>query len=266
MIIEEKPAIVTTTYAVEPISVGINEEKNENNNNGERRPYRRRFYGPKKVTNLTKSFSSFEDGFMDLLKNVPEAKAFCGETPMYQAVVSNILDTIRDNIPSLQSRRYPDRTISFSIDSHELGIRTDAGIAFGWRSYFDRDNGVVVYNFRVTYITLSTPRRIQINAMLESGWEKKESMIQSRFWDSVENKNRRAPQNNNTEKKETYDTGIGQVVAEATPEEVINEDIASQLKDYPREENPMADMDPSIAIQTSNNNETTDETPIMVVP
>lgn len=211
-----------------------------------KKPYtnRRRYFGPLKVTNLTKEFKSFEEGFLEMSKHVPEIKSFCGETAMYQAVVGNILSVIRDNVPMLNSRQYPN-TISFSINSHELGIRTDAGLAFGWRSRFNRDTDEVTYRFRVTYMNLSTPHKISINNLIEDGWEKKKDMVQSHFWDDVEQK--RKNRGDKTMKID-YNTEIGRKVAEADPtpevvkkEEVttpaveeeikgeINEDIAAQL-------------------------------------
>jgi hypothetical protein len=211
-----------------------------------KKPYtnRRRYFGPLKVTNLTKEFKTFEEGFIEMSKHVPEIKSFCGETAMYQAVVGNILNVIRDNVPMLNSRQYPN-TISFSINSHELGIRTDAGLAFGWRSRFNRDTDEVTYRFRVTYMNLSTPHKISINNLIEDGWEKKKDMVQSHFWDDVEQKRRKM--NGDKSMKIDYNTDIGRKVAEAdpTPEDVaeaktanevdketkgeINEDIASQL-------------------------------------
>ena len=223
-----------------------------------KRPYnnhnRRRYYGPLKVTNLTKEFTTFEEGFIEMSKHVPEIKSFCGETAMYQAVVGNILNVIRDNVPTLNSRQYPN-TISFSINSHELGIRTDAGLAFGWRSRFNRDTDEVTYRFRVTYMNLSTPHKISINNLIEDGWEKKKDMVQSHFWDDVEQK-RRNKVNGDNKMKIDYNTDIGRKVAEADPpketveeKKEINDDIASQLKDFVVDETPAAELTATVTVE-----------------
>lgn len=140
-----------------------------------------------KVINLTKTYKSFEDGYAELIKLIPEIKTYGGEDVIYEAVIGNIINTIHDNIPSHSSSSYPN-TFSFSIDSHEVGIRTDAGMAFGWRTFFNKDSGEVVYKFRVSFITIPTHRKAIINNMKDNGWEVFETGRQSRFWDKVDNR------------------------------------------------------------------------------
>ena len=140
--------------------------------------------------NLTKDFKSFEDGYMELTKLVPDIRVYGGETAIYEAVIGNILDTLRNNVPSTTNPNYPN-TFSFSIDSHEFGLRTDAGMAFGLRTYYDRDAGEVVYRFRVTFISVPTHRKIIAEKMVDEGWTTFEvNQNQSRFWNRIERRSR----------------------------------------------------------------------------
>lgn len=205
-----------------------------NNRNGER-PYRG-FRNPLNITNLSKTFNKFEDGYLELTKLVPEVKAYGGDSSLYDSVIGNILNTIRDNIPSTSSRNYPN-TFSFSIDSHEVGLRTDAGMAFGWRTYFDRDAGEVIYKFRISFITVPTHRKLIIQHMKEEGWEIFETNTQSRFWNKVERKDRRFGSRPNS--LYNNDTTEG-----------INNELADQLSNtefYKEEEEHQAEPDPSEA-------------------
>ena len=170
------------------------------NNKKYTKPYRSTY--PKvKVLNLTKSFETFEEGYADIIKLVPEVKAYGGEELLHDSVVTNILKIIKDNIPSTNNTNYPN-TLSFSIDAHEIGLKTDSQMAFGWREIFDREAGKIIYKFRVTFISVPTYRKSIVDAMKEAGWEVIENQVQSRFWNSVEGNHR--PRNNShyTPKKE----------------------------------------------------------------
>lgn len=189
------------------------------------------------ITNLSKTFNKFEDGYLELIKLVPEAKAYGGDSSFYESVIGNILNTIRDNIPSTSNRNYPN-TFSFSIDSHEVGLRTDAGMAFGWRTYFDRDAGEVIYKFRISFITVPTHRKLIIQNMKEEGWEIFETNTQSRFWNKIERKDRRFGSRPNSLYNNT---------------ESINGDLADQLTNaelYKEEEEHQAEPDPIEASKT----------------
>ena len=194
-----------------------------------------RFRNPLNITNLSKTFNKFEDGYLELVKLVPEVKAYGGDSSLYDSVIGNILNTIRDNIPSTSSRNYPN-TFSFSIDSHEVGLRTDAGMAFGWRTYFDRDAGEVIYKFRISFITVPTHRKLIIQNMKDEGWEIFETNTQSRFWNKVERKDRRFGSRPNS----LY----------GNDKESINDDLANQLNNtelYKEEEEHEAEPDPTEA-------------------
>ena len=210
-----------------------------------------------KITNLTKTYKSFEDGYAELIKLIPEIKTYGGEDGIYESVIGNIIDTIHDNIPSHSNSSYPN-TFSFSIDSHEVGLRTDAGMAFGWRTFFNKDSGEVVYKFRVSFITIPAHRKAIIQNMKDNGWELFETGRQSRFWDKVDTRRsgRRDYQSKdvaavaevpNKEEETEEVTAVEEPAQEVIiqepapavaeqpddePKGEINEDIAEQLKGY----------------------------------
>lgn len=197
-------------------------------------------FGKINTVNLVKSFDSFEDGYAEIIRLLPEIKVYCGETIMHNAVVGNIFDTIKDNIPSTTNTNYPN-TLSFSIDAHEVGLKTDAGMAFGWRISFDRDAGKTIYKFRITFITVPQYRKATLSAMKEAGWATTTFNSQSRFWKSVEGRNkyrntrrrfdRRQPQEQQPDKQveETVsvDATVEATVTKETPKqkETVQEEI-----------------------------------------
>ena len=202
------------------------------NQNQRTNNYRRR---ENKVLNLIKVFNNFSDGYSELSTLVPEIKVYGGDTPMFDAVINSIMNVIRENTPSPENTNYPN-TMSFSIDSHEVGVRTDGEMAFGWKSFYDRESGEIKYRFRITFINPSTYRNIVIKKMKDdNGWEelvidKNGPGSRSRFWRTVENGDRRRTY------KKNNDDRPGRKVAEADPpaeeEGQINPDIASQLEGY----------------------------------
>jgi len=203
-----------------------NQNQHRQNNN-----YRGNY--EKKVTNFVKTFTKFEDGYAELISIVPEIKSYGGSDPMFDAVIYSIMNTIRENTPSLSNSNYPN-TLSFSIDAREVGLRTDGNLAFGWNASFDRDTGSIRYRFRVTFINMPTYRKTMATALQDVGWTMNESMSQSRFWNKIEGKGRDNRANGNKKFSSNPDDRIGRKVAEADPPEdtTINPDIADQLKDY----------------------------------
>ena len=80
-------------------------------------------------------------------------------------------------------------TFSFSINSNEVGFKTDINIAIGWRIAFSYKTGKTYYNFRITFISIPTYKNDTIKEMIKKGWSKLEKGAhQNRFWDSVEGK------------------------------------------------------------------------------
>lgn len=197
---------------------------NQNQKNYRNRP-------EKKVINLVKIFGNFTDGYSELSNLVPEIKTYGGDTPMFDAVINSIMNIIRENTPSPENSNYPN-TMSFSIDAHEVGVRTDGEMAFGWKSFYDRETGEIKYRFRVTFINPSTYRSNIIKKMKEENtWEeliidKNSNGSRSRFWRTVENGDRKH--------YNRRDDRPGRKVAEADPptENGINPDIAAQLEGY----------------------------------
>lgn len=142
------------------------------------------------VTNLMKSFSSFSEGYTEILKLVPEVKSYGGEAPLYESVITSILNTIKNNIPSTNNSNYPN-TFSFNINAHEVGLLTDSGLAIGWRTYFDRDSGTTVYKFRVSFLNINTYQKTVSSKMQDNGWTIAQKTFEekSKFWKSITRSN-----------------------------------------------------------------------------
>lgn len=211
------------------------------------------FRTPKpKIINLTKSFKNFEDGYAELIKLIPEIKTYGGEDVICNSVIGNIINTIHDNIPLYSSSSYPN-TFSFSIDSHEVGLRTDAGMAFGWRTFFNKDSGEVIYKFRVSFITIPTHRKAIIQNMKDNDWDLFETGKQSRFWDKVDN-NRRGGRRDYPPK----DVNAVAEVSEAEPKEHTQEEqqVANESLTV---SGPPIQVDPSAQVPTTTEEPTTAE-------
>lgn len=205
-----------------------NKEATQRTNGNNR--YRNNNRGPAvRFTNVVKVFDSFSDGYAELLKHIPEIKAYCGEDLLYDAVIGSLLNTVKNNFPSISNPNYPN-TIAASIDAHEVGFKTDSNISFGWRETFDRANAKVIFKFRVSFANISTAQKEILTSMEADGWKNVEFTKQGRFWNkSVENRNDRPSykKNNNNqlpefispkreEKKEEEVSNATEVVEEVT--------------------------------------------------
>ena len=78
-----------------------------------------------------KSFDSFEDGYQEVITLNPELVNYLGTNNEYNAVVQHILKIVSTSVPSVNNPNYPN-TVSLSIDSNEVGFKTDANVALGW--------------------------------------------------------------------------------------------------------------------------------------
>lgn len=139
------------------------------------------------VINLTKTFDTFEDAYTTVIKAIPELKAYCGDTAIEAAVLKAMMNSIANNIPSISNENYPN-TLSFSINSKEVGFKTDSNIAFGWRTVFDRKDASIKYKFRITFINASTYQQEIISSMIDDKWFTVTPKHQSRFWNDIEGK------------------------------------------------------------------------------
>ena len=154
----------------------------ETNNN--RRYHRRANY-----INFVKKFDSFEEGYKELSSIVTEVKAYGGEEAVYESVVCKLLDFVKSNIPTTNSSSYPN-TISFSIFSREVGIKTDSNIAFGWKVEFDRVNAKQVFAFRVTFSNIPAYQKHLVDELKDAGWDNVEFAGRSRYWNRIERNGR----------------------------------------------------------------------------
>ena len=154
----------------------------ETNNN--RRYHRRANY-----INFVKKFDSFEEGYKELSGIVTEVKAYGGEEAVYESVVCKLLDFVKSNIPTTNSSSYPN-TISFSIFSREVGIKTDSNIAFGWKVEFERVNAKQVFAFRVTFSNIPAYQKHLVDELKDAGWDNVEFAGRSRYWNRIERNGR----------------------------------------------------------------------------
>ena len=141
-------------------------------------------------TNVIKTFESFSDGYAELLKYIPDIKVYGGEDLLHESVISSLLSVIGKNIPTTSNPNYPN-TMSISIDSHEVGFKTDSNIAFGWREVFDREKAKTLYKFRASFVNISTAQKDILAAMETDGWYNIDFNKHKRFWNNVEGKNPR---------------------------------------------------------------------------
>lgn len=139
------------------------------------------------VINLTKTFDAFEDAYTEVIKAIPELKAYCGDTAIEAAVLKAMMNSIVNNIPSISNENYPN-TLSFSINSKEVGFKTDSNIALGWRTVFDRKSASIKYKFRITFISVPAFRKVTIEEMKQDNWKEIDPTKQSRFWNDTEGK------------------------------------------------------------------------------
>lgn len=143
------------------------------------------------AVNLIKTFDTFEAGYKEIIDCCPIFSTYCGSSILYESVIDSICKTIKENIPSPTNRNYPN-TLAFSINSHEVGLKTDSGSAIGWRIVFDKESGKTVYKFRLTFINHSTYVKSVISALESAGWTTLDiQSSKSRFWNSIDRKNSR---------------------------------------------------------------------------
>lgn len=203
-----------------------------------------RFSKPEAVSYI-KSFDNFEEGFSEIIIFNPELKNYCGDSPIYDAVIDSITKSIQKNIPSPTNPNYPN-TFSFSINSNEVGFKTDINIAIGWRIAFSYKTGKTYYNFRITFISIPTYKNDTIKEMIKKGWSKLEKGAhQNRFWDSVEGKKHFKNNKNryNNKKKE-----IKQEVETTNDSETTESDSTSYENNTVEEAKPEVDSDNSSAV------------------
>lgn len=178
--------------------------------------------------NYIKEFDDFSKGYQELISIIPEVKLYAGTESNYETVVNRILTTIGDNIPSPKNPNFPN-TISFSINSREVGLLTDEKIAFGWKIFFNRETAVHTYQFRVTFLSVSMSKKKYLDNLTSAGWTELEfnsenNNRQTRFWKRLNSprRNNRSqnynPRYNNSDKQQN----IPEDIASPTEEQLKN--------------------------------------------
>lgn len=208
--------------------------------------------------NYIKEFDNFSEGYQELSSLLPEVKLYAGTETSYEGVIQRILGTISDNIPSPQNPNFPN-TISFSINSREVGLLTDDKVAFGWRIFFNRENNSYIYQFRVTFLAVSMTKKKFIDALLDNGWIDFDFVAnnkqQSRFWHRINNTRRNNKQGNyNRENRYNKPQDVQEDNQEATEYKMnkFNEDSSESSSSV--EESNVEEVKDTESIETSENN------------
>lgn len=205
----------------------------ENNAPRKFNTYRRNRFSKPRAISYIKSFDSFEDGFSEIIKFNPELKNYCGDTPIYESVIAAITSAIQDNVPSPTNPNYPN-TFSFSINSNEVGFKTDINIALGWKISYSYRTGKTYYNFRISFISIPTYKNNIITEMESVGWKKLEKRDhQNRFWESVDGV-RKKPYNrynNGYNHITTMDNTNEEEEDKTIEEDTVNEDTDSVIEE-----------------------------------
>ena len=152
------------------------------------------------TTSLKKEFDTYEDGIEELITILPDLKEYIGNNISHNEIVTNLLNIVKEEIPSVDNPNYPN-TFSLTISAREVGFKTDDGMAFGWRIWLDKNNNNILgYQFRITFLTLPRNRRKVIKELLDHKWKEKTDALQSKFWDEVNSTSR------NSNEKESIQT------------------------------------------------------------
>lgn len=152
-----------------------------------RNSYPKSRFRPRAIS-YVKRFKTFEEGFSEIIKYNPELKNYCGRDPIVVDVIAAMLNSVKDNIPTTDNSNYPN-TLSLSIDTKEVGFKTDINIAIGWRTEYFFKEGKTYYNFRISFFTIPSYKKSIIEEMIQSGWKKIESgEYRSHFWDKTSDK------------------------------------------------------------------------------
>ena len=188
-----------------------------------------------------KEFADFGEGYKELISLIPDVSLYGGDSPVFEDVVNNLAKVITDNIPSPTNENYPN-TFSFSISAKELGFLTDDAIAFGWRLFADTKNeDEFIYQFRITFLTLSISKRRQIDKIVQTGWKDRDlSDKQSRFWNDL-------PSGQRLPTKDTHETPASPTTPNTNVQEVYEEPQAVIPAPSPV---PQAAPAPTQAVQT----------------
>jgi hypothetical protein len=132
--------------------------------------------------NIVKVFNTFEEGMKEMVELVPEISKYVGEELEEKTVISHMLQTIKDDIPTVYHPDYPG-TLAISVIAREVGFKTAGYLSFGWQIFFTEDKSGVTYHFRVTVNNKNKFAKLPkfIDTLVENGWQKKEQAKQNRL-------------------------------------------------------------------------------------
>lgn len=173
----------------------------ENDNSGSTTPIIKSKPIKRKVNihNYMKTFKDFKQGCEEIISIIPKLKDICGTFLTPEAVRSKLLDIVKEDIPYPSNPKYPD-TLSISIDAHEFNIKLTNHIAFGCRTSFSSTTGEVFHSFRISFIHDTDPTnndeyKTQTEKLKSLEWRLVQSVMQSNFWDKLEDKEKRTRRN-----------------------------------------------------------------------
>lgn len=96
-----------------------------------------------------KVFNQFEDGINEIKSIIPNITAYIGEATDETSVIANLMECIKESIPSVLDPDFPS-TYAFSISASEVGFKTKGFYSFGWKIFYDRETKEITYSFRVS--------------------------------------------------------------------------------------------------------------------
>lgn len=127
--------------------------------------------------NMIRNFETFKDGITEIVHNIPELSEFIGEDKEENAVILNLMENIKKQVPSVYNPNYP-AVCAFSINYKEVGFKTPGYLAFGWKILINNDK--ITYSFRVTVMTINKfakqPEAIEV--LKQAGWRVSNSITQ----------------------------------------------------------------------------------------
>lgn len=120
---------------------------------------------------IIKTYESFEEGFNDLTKHVPDILKYTGEIVKEEEIISNLIGIMSKNVPTIKNPDYPN-TYALNIHAREVSFKTPGYLAFGWKVHVDA-NYKITYGFRVQIINKNkfAPANPVINQLVADGWK-----------------------------------------------------------------------------------------------
>jgi hypothetical protein len=127
------------------------------------------------VVTLTKKFKEFDIGINELVSLVPEVKKYIGEDLTEKAIIVNMLDIIKNNVPSIYDPAYPS-VYAINISFGEVSFKTRTYLSFGWHIH---PTDEVTYTFRVSINTIGKFSKLPefVEDLKDAEWKTKQPIV-----------------------------------------------------------------------------------------